>query len=438
MIVLFVGLLFLVGASFNVLLLIRMDVRQMDFMDGILIGQVYYIVLPMLFFLLTGVVQISGLFLGYWLYDDLQGTAVILCGLFLLPLLRLLLPRSSLHAPDTSDPRMVWVMVCLFLATGVLSFALSGLGSGGHWQGNLDAAFGNPLFLPTKFAANIARNVVFAGLLYAVVVKRLRPASAITLGAVLALFDLATTFNRITAVYLLLMVLLILKNRPWRMLLVGGASLTALSLVSGWWPVFRGLATRQGYTIESFARAWDLTQRAQADTMGTLDTALNGVFESSNLVVLNWIVNNYGTQEQPHLVYAMFLRPLTVLLPGSIWPDRPTTMSVELGSAIAGVEGLALNSTVYGEAFANFGWFWPLGLAAFLAGAHLLFRSLSPQARVVQMMGAFVAIAFWRFDSSYLGCSAVMLGLVVAGLRLTRPPSRRQPVPLFQLLGDVR
>lgn len=425
----FIITLFISGALVNLRALGKMDIARIDFMDGILIGQMYYIIIPMTFFLFTGETSMLDLPLDYRPYDDLQTTAVIIIGMFMMPGLRWLLPRTSARAPDTSDVRTFPLMVFIFIMTSVLTFLLTGMGEGGHWQENVEDAFENPLFLPIKYTANVARNAIFAVLLYRVTTNRMKLTTAALYGLVFTLFDLFTTFNRITAVYWLIMVLLMLKRKPVRMLLVGGTSLTALSFVSGIWPIFRGLATQRGYNLESFAYAWDLAQRATSKTGSTLDSMLNGVFESSNLIVLNWVVNNFGSSERPYLVYAMFVRPMTVLLPTSVWPERPSTVGVTLGTAIAGKSGLALNSTMYGEAFANFAWFWPLGLGLFLTASHLVFRALAPNSRIMQMIGAFTAIAFWRFDSSYVGSTAMLLSLLVAGMwlmRLSSSPKRKQ------------
>jgi len=128
---------------------------------------------------------------------------------------------------------------------------------------------------------------------------------------------------------------------------------------------------------------------------------------------------------------------VTLLLPGSLWPGRPQNFGLSLGDGIAGIPSLALNSTLYGESYANFGWFWPLGLSAFLLLWHGVYRAIAPNARVVQMMGAFAAIAMWRFDASFVGCAALLTGGLVLGLWLVRAsrltPARRlylSPMPV--------
>ena len=160
------------------------------------------------------------------------------------------------------------------------------------------------------------------------------------------------------------------------------------------------------------------------------------MFESSNLAVLNWIVGHYGTLERPFLAFAMFARPITLLLPGSLWPDRPQNFGLSLGDGIAGLPSLALNSTLYGESYANFGWFWPLGLSLFVLLWHGVYRAIAPHSRAVQMMGAFAAVAMWRFDASFVGCAALLTGVLVCGLWLTRT-ARFKPFSRFYLASGA-
>lgn len=420
MIVFCVAVLYLAGLAINIRWLMRLDLARMDFLDGILIGQAYYIIIPLGFFLIEGRTVMADVALIYQPYIDLNTTAVLILGMYLFPALRIFFPRVQKNRADTTDPRTAHALILLFVAASIVSFMISGLAQGGHWQENLDGAFNNPLFLPIKYAANVTRNAVFAVLLYCVTIERIAKSKALWIGLACAVFDLMTTFNRITAVYLLIMALLMLKHHPVRMVLAGTITLWGASALSAMWPAFRGLATAEGYTVQSFAKAWQTVRSAQEMTTGSLDSTLNGVFESSNIIVLNWIVQNYDGLEKPFIPFTMFARPVTLLLPGSVWPNRPKNFGLTLGDDIAQLPHLALNSTLYGESFANFGWFWPFGLSVFVLLWHGVYRLIAPNSRAVQAMGAFAAIAMWRFDASFVGCATLLTGALVFGLWLTR------------------
>jgi hypothetical protein len=432
-----IWLFFLVGTAINIAWLARLDLARIDFLDGVLIGQAYYVIIPLFAFLVRGQAEMADVMLVYRPYQDLATTGMLITGLFLFPTLRVLFPPVPRVRPDRSDARMVPAILILFALTGLLAFVLSGLGGGGHWQGNLESAFENPAFLPIKYAANVARNAVFAVLLYWGTRGQGKASRAIAIGVAVALIDVFTTFNRVAAVYLVIMALLLAKHRPWRMLLGGGLSLWGLSLLSTLWPAFRGLATLGGYSPQAMAQAWAAARRAQEVAPVKLDDTLNAVFESSNIVVLNWIVEHYGTLERPLLTFAMFARPVTLLLPGSVWSGRPQNFGLSLGDGIAGLPSLALNSTLYGESYANFGPLWPLGLSAFVLLWHGVYRLIAPNAQVVQAMGAFAAIAMWRFDASFVGCAALVTGAMVCALRLLRL-TRFKPVRPFYFAQPAR
>lgn len=418
-----IWLFYLTAIVLNIYMLARIDVLRLDFTDGMLIGQAYYILIPMAFFLVEGSTTMEDLRATYRPYDDISTTWIVVGGMFLIPAMRAILPRMREEITDRSDPRTLSAMIVLFFVTTLISFQAMGLASGGHWQENLSKAFeNNPSLVLVKYAANVARNGVFGLLLYAVSTQRLSRAAAIVIGLMIALADLFLTFNRITAVFLLISVILMYRRNTAIMLAIGIGSLVALPSVSILWPMFRGMATQQGYSYASMADAANMASAHSSNT--TIDTTLNSVFESSNIVVLNWIVKNAGTGNFPYLYGAMYLRPTTVLVPGSLWPDRPKNFGLAVGSGMAHIDGLALNSTLYGEAYANFGKFWPIGLAVFLTICHFLFRVIMPGNRAVGFMAAFVAIAIWRFDSAFVGVALLLILALVWGLRLVRMAGR--------------
>jgi hypothetical protein len=403
----------------------------MEFIDGILIGQFYFITIPMIFILIAGSTSMSEIAATYRPFEDVGTTTVIIGGMYLLAVLRFIIPRYQ--APiinkkriDRTDPRILPAMLLIFLATTLVTFQAMGLSQGGHWQENLATAFeNNPLLVVVKYAANWARNGIFGLLLYAVVSGRMRRNKAIIIGLVVSLCDLFLTFNRITAVFLLISALLMYRTRPYVMLSMAASALLLLSTVSVFWPMFRGIATQKGYTIEAMIEAAHTSadRTAGADS---LDKSLNGVFESSNIVVLDWVVKHTGTIYLPTLNGTMFVRAATPFIPSSIWPNRPRNFGLIVGSSMGGIEGLALNSTLYGESYANFGLLWPVGLSVFLIAIHFLFRAIGRNSSAVGFIGAFAAIAIWRFDAAFIGVAVILTLALTLGLRVMHTKGRRQ------------
>lgn len=415
---LFVIIFFIVAVCLNTYCLKKIDVKRLDFLDGILIGQLYYIAVAMVFFLAKGSAKIADLDITYHPYVDLETTAVIISGMILLSLLRIVVPRVRKSSADTSDPSTFQYVVILYISFSIVSFQMSGLGAGGHWQDNIrESLSGNPAFVYIKSASNVFRNVVFGALIYEHSRSKITTSHAIICGLLLSVFDLFLTFNRITAVYFLISLAFILRGTLARVVLAISAFII-LPSASLLWPMFRGLATTQGYNYDSFQSAANIA--SSHDTANTIDETLNSVLESSNIIILDWIVKNIGTPSLPFLGGDMFVRGITVLVPRQLWPNRPSSFGVQIGETVARVPGLSLNSTIYGESFANFGWGWLVALPVFLLALHFLFRLLARGNRAMGAMSAFIGIAIWRFDSTFAIMSLLMLTVFSIMLWLKR------------------
>ena len=88
MIGLAVWLFFLAGLAINAHWLATLDLARLDFLDGVLIGQAYYVVVPLFVFLIEGRTEVPDLSLVYRPYEDLGTTGMLIAGLFLFPALR--------------------------------------------------------------------------------------------------------------------------------------------------------------------------------------------------------------------------------------------------------------------------------------------------------------------------------------------------------------
>jgi hypothetical protein len=133
------------------------------------------------------------------------------------------------------------------------------------------------------------------------------------------------------------------------------------------------------------------------DTFSFIDV-LSPVFESANVVVLSYIVNT-GYVKNIGFLETIFFRPVSGIL-GIGETGKIKSISLYVGKEI-GLDGVAINSTLLGEAWLNGGGFpWMLillfcGLTDILA-VLLKFSTIS---RVVLFSCAFFA---WRFEFMYL------------------------------------
>jgi hypothetical protein len=407
---------YLVASALSLWCLSRIDIRRLTFADGLLVGTVYYLVLPMLFILIDR--GISAQFIlsdDYLPFRDLDTTLVIIICLYFIPVLHLFLPRPKPIALDTNGilslNRLILIFVAvLYFVSTVGSFWLSGLWAGGHWHANAQEALANSgLALVLRHVASFARTAIFAILVYQVWTSAVSHRFFLAMGSVVVVCDLLLTFNRITAVYFLLSILMLNRNRRLVVSAVVVALIFVLPAISNMWPVFRGLATRNGYNLEGMIAAAEIAYRTVAAHPGLADFT-SGVFESINIPVLNYIVQHQGDtlNVAPGSIY---LRPATIFLPRMIWSDRPEVYGTILGASInIGSNGLALNSTLIGEPYGNFGAWWPIGILPMYFVYHLLFLQLSRVSPVFGAIGAFCAIAMWRFDSTV---TAVALALCI-------------------------
>lgn len=253
-------------------------------------------------------------------------------------------------------------MIC-----SIYSFISSGKLDGGHWQGNLETSLqSNVLLIIIGNFANVYRGAIF-GILYNAFGRGLVSRRMVVLvGLMVVVFDVFITFNRITAAYYAIMLVLLYRRYLPLMLLAAIPLLPIVGYFSIVWSALRGLALVDGYSLSGFVNAMSAVNTAIGSGQMEIGRSTNGIFDSENIIVLDWLVQNTGGRFPQLNGYTFLLRPLTVLIPSTLWPDKPGVFGLIVGSNLQGVPGLALNSTLFGEAVGNFSYAWPLPLLAML------------------------------------------------------------------------
>ncbi|TQF33458.1 hypothetical protein UNPA324_30860 [Bradyrhizobium sp. UNPA324] len=379
---------------------------DLRFEDGILVGMMFYVVCPSFFILLLGEIN------NYELeaepfrpFEDLSTSFNILVGWW--TVLCFHATRSARRADIVARPTDA-SYIDLFLFGGLyvcltgIGFVLSGRAEGGHWQHTLGQNLGEStaLILILNFA-NVYRTAIFGYLLFAFTRGRISRNALIVVGLLVVAFDFLLTFNRITAVYFIICVLWIYRRYFWALCL----SFLALSPIVGYlstvWSVFRAFALRDGYNLNGLISAFEISMSISGSKEQPIDRLLNSLFESSSLVVLKYIVKHIDESFPPLWGSTFVGRSFTFLVPSTWWPDKPRVFGTILGQYIQSTQGLALNSTLFGEALANFYYFWPLALFLMLLLVAEIFRSLSRAFRAAGFLGFFIAVALWRFDMAF-------------------------------------
>jgi hypothetical protein len=398
--------------------------------DGVLIGLTFYIVCPGIFLLYIGEMKNYELkAASFRPFEDVVTSANILIGWITVLLYhtvhrRLYVPPVPAGTRPLYEYRHVDLILffAMYLVLTVVTFRMSGRAEGGHWAETLGEGFSNStaLILIANFA-NVYRTAIFGFLVFAYSRGALRPTYTLAIGATVVGVDFFLTFNRITAVYFIIMTLLIYRRYFWMLCLGFAVIAPIIGYVSSVWAVFRAFALRSGYNLEGLASAFEIaSQITESGGEQPFDKLLNSLFETSNILVFNYVSNNIN-DAFPVLWGQTFIgRPLTFLIPSTIWPDKPRVFANVLGEYIQAMPGLALNSTLFGEALANFHYFWPLALFSMLTLISAIYRKLTRISPVIGFLGCFVAIALWRFDIAFAFVSLVALGTFEVARRVTR------------------
>lgn len=304
----------------------------------------------------------------------------------------------------------VLLFLGLYAALAVASFMLSGRAKGGHWMTAMEQAFAaDTRFIIVANFSNVFRAAAFGLLIYATSRSIISKTQAVAIGGALALFDTVVTFNRITLAYWAVSSMIILRQYFLAAIPAVVISAPIASYALRFWSTFRGLALNDGFTLSGINKAFLLSAGAHSDAQSEIGSILNSLFEASNLLVFSWIVKAMPESFSPLWGETMIGRPLTVFVPSTLWPDKPAVFGTRLGDQIQGVHGLSLNSTLIGECYANFYFFWPFALLAALMLMDACFRLLSTRSSAYGFLGAMLAFACWRFDYSFAAISLVAL-----------------------------
>jgi hypothetical protein len=434
----------------NVMALRQVRLTRLQFIDGLVLGLTYYITVPFCIILLYGRVGPDVFPLpDYKPYEDTTTSFVILGGSMLVSVLRIVTPlftmrtgagggtnpadrtRASRRSPAARalaarhmlryERTLLAILLVFYFGPTLAFFVASGIANGGHWYHASAALLESSLtFAYLKHLANFSRTAVFGVLAAMAVIQPHRRLGLTAIGVVIALTDLFLSFNRITVVYMMVMLLIM----SWRRVGLAVAGLSAVLLsgmyLSTVWTVFRGSVSVYGYSIDGMGKALQRAIQVTGTSRPLVDQ-MNGMFESVSFTVLNWIVKNADTLHVGTASY--FTRPLTIFIPRALWPSRPDVFATVVGTGILH-SPVALNSYLFGEPFANDWLLWPILMSVAIIGYDWLFRRMANANRIWGFIGAMVAFAWWRFDSSFPAICAIVSLLIFGVLALLVPKSR--------------
>lgn len=411
---LLINILFVLLSLVSFCSLRRMRIRCIGFADGVFVGFLYFLWVPMAVALVTGSLNAPGIDASpYYPYVDIATTTVIFIG-WAIVLLCKFLSRITLqryshdYLNRSTATRILFVAIIIYVSLSLYTLLSSGLLSGGaHWLNTI----GTQLATSTTFTiyknVAMALRVMLFGLLAAATVRNyITRRTCVWIATCLTVFDVLVTYNRITLVFLFVLLMMIYSKRAWVVALAALVVLPAAAFGSEVWMAFRGMLFSGPLTLSNIAATWSSASAATAASRLMFDQHLNAIFESSDIVVLNYVVRHAGLSVPYLYGETFFVRPLTAFIPTTLWPSRPQAFGTLLGNVINSQQGLALNSTLFAEPIANFGFLWWFITATWISLADVLYTVLGKWVRGMRAMSFFIGFAMWRFDSNFCAVAA--------------------------------
>lgn len=411
----------------------KIRVSSINFSNGVIIGLIYFIGIPFAFILYAQQLTAEGIYAAsYEPFLDTGTTLTVYIGWLTILVSHMFIRlkmNTNNHTASSLKIDIVWkLIITIYFSTSLYSAISSGIGSeGSHWHSSTANAFeGSTLFIILKNFSGAFRVMIFGYLIFLVQTGKLSIKKSLIFGAIIVVFDLALTFNRIMLVFYLVMIYILLR-RSWLIMTIAIIAITPIAVIaSKAWPIFRGIIFQNGFSVEATIQAWNMAIYSSGKQEDSLSSTLNSVFESSNLVVLNFIQNHLGQEVPIFWGYTFLLRPITTFIPSTIWAEKPRVFGTYLGEIINGIDGLALNSTLFGEALANFSYFWPIALLIFIILFTKIYCIIDSRLPGANLMSVFVGIALWRFDSNFASVGAYACGLLIISWILIRTLPKRK------------
>lgn len=407
MIQFFVFIIYFVLSYFTYLSLRRISVNNYGICYGALVGLVFFMAVPMFFILLNGELSEPYIFIEpYEPYYHLKTTFNIFLG-WIVVLLASYYEASkysknkNILVKGTISPSF-FLKVMLFFYFFITLWVAKSTGAfseGISWN---DSSRGeSSLFIIFKNFSNCYRVVVYGLLLYLVNVKSISARSSILFGIFFTTFDMVLSFNRITVLYFFLFFILVYRKYAIYSFAFAFCIIPPAIYISGVWTWFRGMASVGGISIENFIRTWREAVSIYEAAGDSFVVHMNTVFESSNILVLHGIIQRVGDTIPIFYGSTYVLRPLTTFIPSTVWEDKPRVFGTYIGWYVNSHDDLALNSTLFGEAYANFLYAWPLMLFLTLIGLSNVYLFFSKFLHPVKLMSVFIGISIWRFDMNF-------------------------------------
>lgn len=395
--------------------------RSLDMATGLVVGNIFFALVPMVMTNMIGEIVAEGLPIRPFSHASLSlGFYVFLFSVALIladewsRLIQVNWGRSATTFRPQPDPTFSEFRIAFVLATIslVIVFFNSGKLSGAHWAAHPETGF---IGAVTSVLALSLRAYLFA---IAIKTLRQRRAQTMLIMIVFAVLDIILTGNRISALYLVFAVLFSRAFSYQAILLGAVPGLPAGFLLAVLYPAFRGVVWNTFGGFSGFLVAFEYVWRNGLPTAFYLSNIYT-MFEAANVVIFQYIFETFGRHHAFLDGQTVIVKPLTFFIPREIFPDKPLGLGTRLGTDIFGFDGLSLNSLLMGEFYANFGWFAPLFLFGVIGLVVTLLRCVRTfQDKHYQLALFLIAFSSWRHEFNYIFFSFIMLVLSINLVKL--------------------
>lgn len=285
----------------------------------------------------------------------------------------------------------------LFIIFGIARFYLIGLNEGGHWHENLHGAmegsdFINLIVQIVNFIYLVVRfllpALIFHGMVHSLISRRVGYIFLIFAG----LADAYLSGNRIT----LLICISILSIVEYRM-----RDVRYIAILSILIPVIMIFSSKYGdirIGIHDNVNESAISSLVDADysSQKMINVLKNGT-ESDSLNVSASVFDDFGTRYE-YLYGATYFKALYFWVPRYFWPEKPDSFAIVAGKIYGPTTaGLSLNSTIFGEGYANFGIIFPIFFLITLVVIGAFFSKYSIEDRFSYVLMPF-SFTLIRFD----------------------------------------
>ena len=394
--------------------------RRLDMVAGLVVGNIFFALVPMLMVPLFGEIVAEGLPIEPFTYASPSfGLYVLMFSIaFILAdeLSRLLAanwrrPITIVRPPrDTtfSEFRYVFVFATISL---LITFFNSGKLSGAHWAAHADTGIIGSIL---SVLALSLRSYLFA---HAIIALREHRARTMLIMIVFTVLDIILTGNRITALYLAFAVFFS-GAFSYKTLIPTTVIIFPVGFILAvFYPAFRGVVWSQFGGFSGFTEAFKYVWINGLPTAFDLSNIYK-LFEGGNVVVFQYIFETFGHSHAFLYGETVIVKPLTFLIPRVIFPDKPLGLGTRLGNDIFGFQGLSLNSLMLGEFYANFGWLAPLAILVIISVVQTLLRGIHTfQEKQYQLSLFVIAFSSWRHEFNYIFFSFFLLAFVIKAIK---------------------